>query len=82
MKELLSQSPEEILSAGLHPTFDMLETYAYHLPNASLASALSACWITRKRIMLTNFPIDTKLFYLICFAGQPSGHLHFPLDGR
>ena len=38
MKELLSQSPEEILSAGLHPTFDMLETYAYHLPNASLAS--------------------------------------------
>ncbi len=36
MHDLLSQTPDEILQAGLHPTFDQLEMYAYHLPHASL----------------------------------------------
>ena len=70
MKELLSQSPEEILSAGLHPTFDMLETYAYHLPNASLASIHSTFTSTDRLVnepstssIRSYFPIYIMLLY-------------------
>jgi ATP-dependent RNA helicase SUPV3L1/SUV3 len=38
MKDLLSKMPDEILNAGLHPTFDQIELYAYHLPHATLAN--------------------------------------------
>lgn len=37
---LLSEKPEPIEQAGLHPTADQIELYAYHLPNASLSSLL------------------------------------------
>jgi len=38
MHQLLAQTPEELLQAGLHPTFDQIEMYAYHLPHASLSN--------------------------------------------
>lgn len=40
MQELLSGTPPEILQAGLHPTFDQIEMYAYHLPHAGLSNLI------------------------------------------
>lgn len=43
LKKLLTQSPEPITQAGLHPTADQIELYAYHLPNSTLSN-LMVCW--------------------------------------
>lgn len=40
LKSLLGQSPEEISRAGLHPTADQIELYAYYLPNAPLSNLI------------------------------------------
>lgn len=40
LKNLLSQIPETIIQAGLHPTADQIELYAYHLPNSSLSNLM------------------------------------------
>lgn len=39
---LLSQSPEPLAQAGLHPTAEQIELYAYHLPNATLSNLMVA----------------------------------------
>jgi ATP-dependent RNA helicase SUPV3L1/SUV3 len=56
MKTLLSQQPDEILHAGLHPTFDQLEMYAYHLPHASLANLVD--------IFISLSTLDNSLYSL------------------
>lgn len=38
LKHILSEKPEPILKAGLHPTADQIELYAYHLPNSTLSN--------------------------------------------
>ena len=38
LQYLLSQSPERIDKAGLHPTVDQIELYAYHLPKNTLSN--------------------------------------------
>lgn len=40
LKSLLSQFPESITQAGLHPTADQIELYAYHLPNSTLSNLM------------------------------------------
>lgn len=40
LKYLLAEKPEPIVQAGLHPTADQIELYAYHLPNSSLSNLL------------------------------------------
>lgn len=40
LKFLLSQSPEPITQAGLHPTADQIELYAFHLPNSSMSNLI------------------------------------------
>lgn len=40
LKYLLAEKPEAIVQAGLHPTADQIELYAYHLPNSSLSNLL------------------------------------------
>lgn len=45
LKMLLSQKPESITQAGLHPTAEQIELYAYHLPNSSLSN-LMVCYVT------------------------------------
>lgn len=37
---LLSQNPEIVTQAGLHPTAEQMELYAYHLPHANLSSLM------------------------------------------
>ena len=38
LRDLLERSPDDILQAGLHPTYDQIEMYAYHLPHATLTN--------------------------------------------
>jgi len=40
LAELLSDSPEDLVKAGLHPTADQIEMYAYQLPNATLSNLM------------------------------------------
>lgn len=40
LQELLRQPPEPLLQAGLHPTADQIELYAYHLPNSTLSNLM------------------------------------------
>lgn len=40
LKDLLCQQPEPLVQAGLHPTADQIELYAYHLPNSTLSNLM------------------------------------------
>lgn len=40
LKKLLEQTPQDIQQAGLHPTADQIELYAYYLPNAPLSNLI------------------------------------------
>lgn len=40
LKGLLSKSPDPVAQAGLHPTAEQMELYAYHLPHATLSSLM------------------------------------------
>jgi len=40
LDRLLAGSPDILKQAGLHPTADQIEMYAYHLPNATLSNLM------------------------------------------
>lgn len=40
LKALLASEPEPIVQAGLHPTAEQIELYAYHLPNATFSNLM------------------------------------------
>lgn len=40
LKTILAKTPEPIVQAGLHPTADQIELYAYHLPNSALSNLM------------------------------------------
>ncbi len=79
MKELLAQTPDEILTAGLHPTYDQIETYAYHLPHASLANLID--------IFISLSTLDDSL-YSLChmrefkFLADMIEHVKLPLKAK
>ena len=79
MKELLAQSPPDILQCGLHPTFDQIEMYAYHLPQASLANLID--------IFASLSVIDDSL-YSLCqmedfkFLADMIEHIKLPLKAK
>ena len=79
MKELLSQKPPEILHAGLHPTFEMMELYSYHLPQASLSNLIdifySLSTINDSLYKLSNMD-DFK------FLADMIEHVKIPLKAR
>jgi len=79
MHELLAQSPPDILQCGLHPTFDQIEMYAYHLPQASLANLVD--------IFASLSVIDDSL-YSLCqmedfkFLADMIEHIKLPLKAK
>ena len=79
LKELLAQSPPDILQCGLHPTFDQIEMYAYHLPQASLANLID--------IFASLSVIDDSL-YSLCqmedfkFLADMIEHIKLPLKAK
>ena len=40
LRRLLSSTPDDIEQAGLHPTADQIELFAYHLPTYTLSNLL------------------------------------------
>lgn len=40
LRNLLAQKPDVITQAGLHPTADQIEMYAYYLPNSTLSNLM------------------------------------------
>ena len=79
MKDLLSKTPEDIMQAGLHPTYDQLETYAYHLPLASLANLVD--------IFISLSSLDSTM-YKLChmddfkFLADMIEHIKIPLKAK
>ena len=79
MKSLLSQKPEEILQAGLHPTYDQLQLYANHLPHATLANLVD--------IFISLSSLDDTM-YNLChmdnfkFLADMIQHIKIPLKAK
>lgn len=79
LQNLLSQTPEPITKAGLHPTADQIELYAYHLPNSTLSNLMD--------IFVTLSTVDDSL-YFICniddfkFLADMIQHVPLPLRAR
>ena len=40
LKGLMTKTPDPLTQAGLHPTADQIELYAYHLPNSTLSNLI------------------------------------------
>lgn len=79
MSQLLAQTPGDILHAGLHPTFDQLEMYAYHLPSATLSNLLD--------IFISLSTLDDNM-YSLChlddfkFLADMIEHIRLPLKAK
>ena len=95
LADLLKQTPEDILQvlcsayehfnsffsfqAGLHPTFDQLEMYAYHLPAATLANLVD--------IFISLSTLDDSM-YTLChlddfkFLADMIEHIKLPLKAK
>lgn len=61
LKYLLSEKPEPITQAGLHPTAEQIELYAYHLPNSSLSSLMVIFFLSFFSKLLVQFLKSLKL---------------------
>lgn len=55
LKTLLAKPPEPITQAGLHPTAEQMELYAYHLPHASLSSLMVSASCIRFSMKILYF---------------------------
>ncbi|XP_034188078.1 suv3 RNA helicase isoform X1 [Osmia lignaria lignaria] len=79
LKSLLEKTPEDIERAGLHPTADQIELYAYYLPNAALSNLIN--------IFIALCELDDSL-YFICnlsdfkFVADMIQHIPLPLRTR
>lgn len=79
MKDLLRQTPPDILQAGLHPSFDQIEMYAYHLPHAGLANLVD--------IFISLSTLDDSSYFLchtddFKFLANMIEHIKLPLKAK
>uniref|UniRef100_A0A3P8W8Y4 ATP-dependent RNA helicase SUPV3L1, mitochondrial n=1 Tax=Cynoglossus semilaevis TaxID=244447 RepID=A0A3P8W8Y4_CYNSE len=84
LKELLSQTVDPIEIAGLHPTAEQLEMFAYHLPDATLSNLVDifvslsqvdglyfVCNIDDFKFladMIQHIPLNLRSRYVFCTA--------------
>lgn len=84
LKEILSQSVEPIEIAGLHPTAEQIEMFAYHLPDATLSNLVDifvslsqvdglyfVCNIDDFKFladMIQHIPLNLRSRYVFCTA--------------
>ena len=79
MHELLSQTPDNLTHAGLHPTFDQIELYAYHLPHATLSNLID---------IFTSLSVMNHSLYTLClmddfkFLANMIEHIKLPLKAK
>lgn len=82
LKRLLGQTPEPIGQAGLHPTADQIELYAYHLPDATLSNLMDIfvslskvrCPVTSFRHLLVFHGVIVTIFFVLLFTLSFSFH--------
>lgn len=84
LKEILSQSVEPIETAGLHPTAEQIEMFAYHLPDATLSNLVDI-FVSLSRVdglyfvcniddfkfladMIQHIPLNLRSRYVFCTA--------------
>ncbi|XP_043468834.1 ATP-dependent RNA helicase SUV3 homolog, mitochondrial isoform X2 [Leptopilina heterotoma] len=79
LKTIMNSAPESITKAGLHPTADQIEMYAYHLPDAPLSNLMD--------IFVSLSTVDDSL-YFICdmndfkYLADMIQHVNLPLRAR
>ncbi|XP_045459717.1 ATP-dependent RNA helicase SUV3 homolog, mitochondrial [Melitaea cinxia] len=79
LKTLLAQPPDPVTQAGLHPTAEQMELYAYHLPHASLSSLMD--------IFVHLCTVDDSLYFMcntegFKFLAEMIQHVPLPLRAR
>ncbi|XP_038213774.1 ATP-dependent RNA helicase SUV3 homolog, mitochondrial isoform X2 [Zerene cesonia] len=79
LKMLLSKPPDPVTQAGLHPTSEQMELYAYHLPHASLSSLMD--------IFVHLCTVDDSLYFMcnteaFKFLAEMIQHVPLPLRAR
>lgn len=79
LKSLLSQTPEPLTQAGLHPTADQIELYAYHLPKAALSNLMD--------IFVSLCTVDDSMYFMcnieeFKFLADMIQHVPLPLRAR
>lgn len=79
LKNILGQLPEPITQAGLHPTADQIELYAYHLPKAALSNLID--------IFVALCTVDDSLYFMcniddFKFLADMIQHVPLPLRAR
>ncbi|KPI91178.1 PREDICTED: ATP-dependent RNA helicase SUV3 homolog, mitochondrial [Papilio xuthus] len=79
LKTLLSKPPDPVTQAGLHPTAEQMELYAYHLPHASLSSLMD--------IFVHLCTVDDSLYFMcnteaFKFLAEMIQHVPLPLRAR
>ncbi|KAM7360973.1 suv3 RNA helicase [Cochliomyia hominivorax] len=79
LKKILAQTPEPLKQAGLHPTADQIELYAYHLPNSTLSNLMD--------IFVNLCTVDDSLYFMcniedFKFLAEMIQHVPLPLRAR
>ncbi|XP_065371873.1 ATP-dependent RNA helicase SUV3 homolog, mitochondrial [Calliphora vicina] len=79
LKKILDQTPEPLKQAGLHPTADQIELYAYHLPNSTLSNLMD--------IFVNLCTVDDSLYFMcniedFKFLAEMIQHVPLPLRAR
>jgi len=79
LERLLDTSPEPLVKAGLHPTADQIEMYAYHLPSATLSNLMD--------IFVNLSTVDDSLYFMcnvddFKFLADMIQHVPLPLRAR
>ncbi|CAF0843822.1 unnamed protein product [Adineta steineri] len=79
LKEIVSRQVETIKRAGLHPTAEQIEMFAYHLPKHSLSSLID--------IFVLLSQLDDSIFFMcnvedVKFLADIIEHVPLPLRAR
>ncbi|XP_067000401.2 ATP-dependent RNA helicase SUV3 homolog, mitochondrial [Anabrus simplex] len=79
LKNLLAQTPAPLTKAGLHPTAEQIELYAYHLPNSALSNLMD--------IFVNLSTVDDSLYFMcntedFKFLADMIQHVPLPLRAR
>lgn len=79
LKSILSKTPEPLVQAGLHPTADQIELYAFHLPNSALSNLID--------IFVSLSTVDDQLYFMcntddFKFLAEMIQHVPLPLRVR
>ncbi|XP_059926828.1 ATP-dependent RNA helicase SUPV3L1, mitochondrial [Gadus macrocephalus] len=84
LKDILSRAVEPIQTAGLHPTAEQIEMFAYHLPDATLSNLIDI-FVSLSRVdgmyfvcniddfkfladMIQHIPLNLRSRYVFCTA--------------